>query len=34
MKNYENKTPRYLNNFITDDKTWLYCYNARSKRNN
>ncbi|KAF2879719.1 hypothetical protein ILUMI_26453 [Ignelater luminosus] len=34
LKNYANGAPRYLNNFVTGDKTWLYYYDVRSKRKN
>ncbi|KAF2880544.1 hypothetical protein ILUMI_25631 [Ignelater luminosus] len=34
LKDYANRAPRYLNNFVTGDETWLYYYNVRSKRKN
>jgi len=35
-KLYENEAPRHLNNFITNDETWLHYYVIllRSKSNN
>jgi len=34
IRNYKNGTRRHQNNFDTDDETWLYYYDIRSKRNN